>query len=68
MLLEFGRLVVYRGRPHVVIGVTPMSVIPHAVELKDVSSGRIRSVDVSDGQLQIGRPDDRAFAPAPEER
>lgn len=45
-----------------------MSIIPHAVELEDVSSGRISSVDVSDRQLQIDRRDDRAFAPAPEER
>jgi hypothetical protein len=68
MLLEPGTLVAYRGRPHVVVGVTPMSIIPHAVELEDVSSGRISSVDVSDRQLQIDRRDDRAFEPAPEER
>jgi hypothetical protein len=35
-----GDSVMYRGRRYVVIGVTPMSVTPFRVELRDPATGR----------------------------
>ena len=45
------RVVSYRGRLHVVVGVTPMSVTPQFVEIEDRESGRIRRVPYGDLQL-----------------
>ena len=39
-MFKIGTIVSYRGRLHVVIGVTPMSATPQLVELEDRESGR----------------------------
>jgi len=46
-VFEIGTIVSYRGRLHVVVGVTPMSV-PQLVEIEDRESGRIRLVPYAD--------------------
>jgi hypothetical protein len=53
-MLELGTVVSYRGRLQVVIGVTPMGASPQALELEDLDSGRIRSVERADPDLVIG--------------
>ena len=50
-MFKTGTIVSYRGRLHVVVGVTPMSVTPQLVELEDRESGRIRCVPSGDLQL-----------------
>jgi len=50
-VFEIGTIVSYRGRLHVVVGVTPMSVTPQLVEIEDRESGRIRRVPYADLQL-----------------
>ena len=50
-MFKIGTIVSYRGRLHVVIGVTPMSATPQLVELEDRESGRIRRVPYGDPQL-----------------
>jgi hypothetical protein len=40
-----GDSVIYDGRPHVVVGFTPTSVIPAQIELRDPSSGATFWVD-----------------------
>jgi hypothetical protein len=47
-VFKIGTIVSYRGRLHVVIGVTPMSATPQLVELEDRESGRIRRVPYGD--------------------
>jgi len=49
-VFKIGTIVSYRGRLHVVIGVTPMSATPQLVELEDRESGRIRRVPYGDLQ------------------
>ena len=63
-VFKIGTIVSYRGRLHVVIGVTPMSVTPQVVEIEDRESGRIRRVPSGDLQLfkepeKSPREDDR---------
>ena len=50
-MFKIGTIVSYRGRLHVVVGVTPMSVTPQLVEIEDRESGRIRRAP--DGDLQL---------------
>ena len=50
-MFKIGTIVSYRGRLHVVVGVTPISVTPQLVELEDRESGRIRRVPYGDLQL-----------------
>jgi hypothetical protein len=50
-VFKIGTIVSYRGRLHVVVGVTPMSATPQLVELEDRESGRIRRVPYGDPQL-----------------
>ena len=50
-VFKIGTIVSYRGRLHVVVGVTPMSVTPQLVEIEDRESGRIRRVPYGDPQL-----------------
>ena len=50
-MFKIGTIVSYRGRLHVVVGVTPMSATPQLVELEDRESGRIRRVPYGDPQL-----------------
>ena len=50
-MFKIGTIVSYRGRLHVVVGVTPMSVTPQLVEIEDRESGRIRRVPYGDLQL-----------------
>jgi hypothetical protein len=50
-VFKIGTIVSYRGRLHVVVGVTPMSVTPQLVEIEDRESGRIRRVPYADLQL-----------------
>ncbi len=64
-MFKIGTIVSYRGRLHVVVGVTPISVTPQLVELEDQENGRIRSVPSGDLQLlkeaeKNLREDDRA--------
>ena len=64
-MFKIGTIVSYRGRLHVVVGVTPMSVTPQLVEIEDRESGRIRRVRYGDLQLfeepeKSLREDDRA--------
>jgi hypothetical protein len=47
-VFKIGTIIGYRGRLHVVVGVTPMSVTPQLVELEDRESGRIRRVPYGD--------------------
>ena len=61
-MFKIGTIVSYRGRLHVVVGVTPMSMTPQLVELEDQESGRIRRVPSGDLQLfneKSLREDDR---------
>jgi hypothetical protein len=51
--IEIGTHVNYRGRLHVVVGVTPIGVQPRLLELEDVESGRIRQVNPSDPDLEV---------------
>jgi hypothetical protein len=50
-MVDNGTLLSYRGRLHVVVGVTPIGAIPRVVELEEVESGRIRRVEWSDPDL-----------------
>jgi hypothetical protein len=50
-VFKIGTIVIYRGRLHVVVGVTPMSATPQLVELEDRESRRIRRVPYGDLQL-----------------
>ncbi len=50
-MFKIGTIVSYRGRLHVVAGVTPISVTPQLVEIEDRESGRIRRVPYGDLQL-----------------
>ena len=47
-MVDLGTLLTYRGRLHVVVGVTPMGATPRLLELEDVESGRIRRVEWTD--------------------
>lgn len=49
-VFKIATIVSYRGRLHVVVGVTPMSVAPQLVEIEDRESGRIRRVPSADLQ------------------
>jgi len=57
-VFEIGTIVSYRGRLHVVVGMTPMSVTPPLVELEDAESGRTGRVRVDDPQLVVEAPED----------
>jgi hypothetical protein len=50
-MVDLGTLLTYRGRRHVVVGVTPMGATPRLFELEDVESGRIRHVEWTDPGL-----------------
>ena len=50
---EIGKTISYRGRLHVVVGVTPIGAAPCLVELKDTESGRVRSIRCDDPELVI---------------
>jgi hypothetical protein len=52
-MFEIGTIVSYRGRLHVFIGITPMSVTPPQVKLEDTESGRILRVRGDDPQLVV---------------
>ena len=52
-VFEIGTIISYRGRLHVVVGRTPMSVTPPLLELEDTESGRIRRVRGDDPQLVV---------------
>ena len=60
-MVNLGTLLTYRGRLHVVVGVTPMGATPRLLELEDVESGRIRRVEWTDPGLDTspGRASDR---------
>ena len=50
-MVDLGTLLTYRGRLHVVVGVTPIGCTPQLVELEDAESGRIRRVAWADPDL-----------------
>jgi hypothetical protein len=50
-VFKIGTIVSYRGRLHVVVGVTPMSLTPQLVEIEDRESGRISRVPYGDLRL-----------------
>jgi hypothetical protein len=52
-MFEIGKTISYRGRRHIVVGVTPMGVTPCLVELEDAESGRVRSVQCDDPEIVI---------------
>jgi hypothetical protein len=52
-VFEIGTIISYRGRLHVVVGTTPMSVSPPVLELQDTERGRIRRVRGDDPQLVV---------------
>ena len=62
-MIQLGDLVDYRGRLHVIRGVTPMSVRPFRIEIEDVETGARRWVPrrevraVSHGSLSAARAD-----------
>ena len=64
-MVDLGTLLTYRGRLHVVVGVTPMGATPRLLELEDVESGRIRRVEWTDPGLDTspGRASDREDPP-----
>jgi hypothetical protein len=47
-ILQIGMPVTYRGRAHVVAGISPMGVTPQVVELRDIDAGCTRTVSVTD--------------------
>jgi len=51
-MFEIGTQVKYRGRLHVVVGVTPIGVSPMLLELEDTQSGRIRQLAADDPDLE----------------
>ena len=53
-LFEIGTIVSYQGRLFVVLGVTPMSVIPALLELEDTENGSTRQVRADDPELVVG--------------
>ncbi len=57
-MFKIGTIVSYRGRLHVVVGVTPMSVTPELVEIEDRENERIRSVPPDELQL-VREPGER---------
>jgi hypothetical protein len=52
-VFKIGTIVSYRGRLHVVVGITPMSVTPPVLELEDSESGRIRRIRGDDPELVV---------------
>jgi hypothetical protein len=52
-MFRIGTIVSYRGRLHVVVGTTPISVTPALLELEDTESGRMRRVRRDDPQLVV---------------
>jgi len=58
-VFKIGTTVIYRGRLHVVVGWTPMSVTPQLVEIEDRESGRIRRVPK--GDLQLFKEPEKSF-------
>jgi hypothetical protein len=50
-MFELGKSISYRGRLHVIVGVTPMGATPCLVGLEDAKSGRVRSVQYDDPEL-----------------
>jgi hypothetical protein len=52
-VFEIGTIISYRGRLHVVVGITPMSVTPPLLELEYAESGHIRRVRGDDPQLVV---------------
>ena len=61
-LLQIGDNVIFDGRSYVVIGVTPMSVVPPRVELAVPETSVRLWVDVGDSRLDAPSPDP-AYAP-----
>ena len=53
-VFEIGTIISYRGRLHVVVGITPMSVTPPLLELEDTESRRIHRVRGNDPLLVVG--------------
>jgi hypothetical protein len=43
--MNLGDLITYQGRSHVVVGITPMSVRPFRVDLRDPQTNRTISVE-----------------------
>jgi hypothetical protein len=66
---DIGTFIRYRGRLHVVVGVTPIGVYPRLVDLEDVESGRVRRLNPDDrlvhlesvGRGEIGDDDAGGF-------
>jgi hypothetical protein len=52
-MFEIGETLSYRGRLHVVVGVTPFGATPCLVEVQDAESGRVRSVRCDDPEIVI---------------
>jgi hypothetical protein len=62
-MVDLGTLLTYRGRLHVVVGVTPIGATPRLLELEDIESGRLRRVEWADPGLdtrprQVGDRED----------
>jgi hypothetical protein len=55
-MLNIGTTINFRGRLHVVVGVTPFGVTPCVFELRDVEDGRVRSVQSDDPELSTVAP------------
>jgi hypothetical protein len=66
-MFEIGKTISYRGRRHVVVGLTPMSVTPCLVELEDAESGQVRSVHCDDPDITFDRAKSRPYANEPPE-
>jgi hypothetical protein len=52
-IIEIGMAMTYRGRAHVVAGISPMSVTPQVIELRDIEAGSNRTVSVTDESLGL---------------
>jgi hypothetical protein len=52
-MVNIGTRITFRGRFHVIVGVTPIGVTPCVVELEDVETSRVRSVQSDDPELSV---------------
>jgi hypothetical protein len=56
-MVDLGTHLTYRGRLHVVVGVTPIGATPRLLELEDIESGRLRRVEWADPGLDTHPPE-----------
>lgn len=55
-MLNIGTTITFQWRLHVIVGITPIGVTPCMVELEDLETGRVRSVQAGDPELTVVVP------------